>query len=108
MIFLLLKHSLDNHFVISPSTYGMKTWGCNSQKDIIKKRKCWYTTYWQDGGDFYDDIYEENKVTVLCETTNIEELMRFASNNGYKTSMILNDLEQIFKDWVAFERWVLK
>ena len=122
MTFLLVgtKKSKDLK-IICPDTYGLETMGNSShQEDLRKKGKTWYYTDWHSGGEHLDDTYFETKCPVLLETTDPDEIIRYidkhyrnnkVQNDTNLTKMLqkaLDEIEQIYKDWIEWERWVLK
>ena len=122
MTYLLVgyKNKPDYLRVYSPETYGSATWGNGwSQDSLEKKRKNWYFTSWTNGGEHEDDTYDEVKAHVLVETTDPDEILRWldaAYRNKNVTDdirlkeimkNILGQIEEIFKDWLDIERWML-
>lgn len=104
MTLLLIKCSKNNYEILSPSTYGMKTWGHRTQDSLIKKRKYWYIESWQAGQDYCDDQVEYIKLNVVLETTDIDEIMRYVYNHEISCGRkLIKDYQEIIKDWISFE-----
>lgn len=106
MIFLVVKHSKGNIEVLSPENYGMDTWGMSTQEGIDKKDDGWYTTYWSDGGHWLEDTYEENKLNVLLETTDVEEVLTFILQQENltveKMKELVKQIKKIFNDSIMW------
>lgn len=109
MTLLLVRNSKSSYTLLSPNTYGVDTWGMNSQRDLIKKRKNWYTTFWCGGNDFVDDYLEKDKINVVLETSNIGEVVKYLHEHKKDKCIenILNEFLEITKDYVAIEKWIL-
>ena len=109
MILLLIKNSKTNYSLLSPDTYGMATWGTNSQDSLEKKRKHWYTTHWIEGNQWEDDYIEEYKLNVVLETTNIEEIVIYLFERKAKCiNDILDSFKKIVDDYISFMKWTMK
>lgn len=114
MIFLVVDHGEGNIEVLSPENYGMDTWGMSTQEGIKKKDDgCWYTTYWSDGGQWLEDTYEEDKLNVLLETTDVEEVLTFILKRENltieKMKKLVEQIKEIFNDSIMlFELMYLK
>lgn len=114
MIFLVVDHGEGNIEVLSPENYGMDTWGMSTQEGIKKKDDgCWYTTYWSDGGQWLEDTYEEDKLNVLLETTDVEEVLTFILQQENltieKMKKLVEQIKEIFNDSIMwFEHMYLK
>ena len=114
MIFLVVDHGEGNIEVLSPENYGMDTWGMSTQEGIKKKDDgCWYTTYWSDGGQWLEDTYEEDKLNVLLETTDVEEVLTFILQQENltvkKMKELVEQIKEIFNDSIMwFEYMYLK
>ena len=50
---------LDTGDIIDLDTYGMESWGSNSQYSVEIKGNKVYETYWRYGGDLEEDINNE-------------------------------------------------
>lgn len=50
---------LDTGAIIDLATYGMESWGSNSQYGIKVKDGKVYETFWSYGGDWEEDIDDE-------------------------------------------------
>ena len=108
MTLLLVRNSKSSYSLFSPDTYGTDTWGMNSQRDLVKKRKHWYTTYWCGGNDYIDDYSEEDKVNVVLETKDIDEIVKYLYNKKVKgITAILDEYAEIVKDYISIEKWIL-
>ena len=114
MIFLVVDHGEGNIEVLSPENYGMDTWGMSTQEGIKKKDDgCWYTTYWLDGGRWLEDTYEEDKLNVLLETTDVSEVLTFILQQEdltiEKMKKLVEQIKEIFNDSIMlFELMYLK
>lgn len=114
MIFLVVDHGEGNIEVLSPENYGMDTWGMSTQEGIKKKDDgCWYTTYWSDGGQWLEDTYEEDKLNVLLETTDVSEVLTFILKQENldmeKMKKLVEQIKEIFDDSIMwFEHMYLK
>ncbi len=108
MTWLLVKVR-KSYVLYSPDTYGMQTWGSSDQESIVKKKKYWYYTEWRAG--LYEDSDDYNfkyKLNVVCESTNITDIMRYLyTNNVSKETKleILESAQNIFNDFIKFEKW---
>ena len=102
MLFLVVEHSKGNIEVLSPNNYGMDTWGMSTQEGLKQKEDGWYTTYWSDGGQWLEDINEEDKLNVLLETTDIDKLLSFILAYKYITldsvKIIVQQIKEIVDD----------
>ena len=90
---------------------------CNYVQKEPKKELVF--TSWTNGGEHEDDTYDEVKAHVLVETTDPDEILRWldaAYRNKNVTDdirlkeimkNILGQIEEIFKDWLDIERWML-
>ncbi len=111
MRFLLIGDK-TNFTVYSPELYGCESWGSNSQRSLIKKRKHWYFKYWSYGGEYNDDEIEEYKCNVIFETTDIDEIIDFITKKCAKknrTKLIkkaLDEIEKLYQTWIEFIKWV--
>ena len=106
--YLLVKYK-NTYEVLSPETYGMATWGMNSQDGLEKKRKNWYTTYWRAGNEWVDDYSEEYKLNVVVETTNLSEVFRYLENHKCTNlTKVLEQIKEIIKDAADLEAWLKK
>lgn len=114
MIFLVVDHGEGNIEVLSPENYGMNTWGMSTQEGIKKKDDgYWYTTYWSDGGQWLEDTYEEDKLNVLLETTDVSEVLTFILKQENldmeKMKKLVEQIKEIFDDSIMwFEHMYLK
>ena len=114
MIFVVVDHGEGNIEVISPENYGMDTWGMSTQEGIKKKDDgCWYITYWSDGGQWLEDTYEEDKLNVLLETTDVSEVLTFILKRENltieKMKKLVEQIKEIFDDSIMwFELMYLK
>ena len=114
MIFLVVDHGEGNIEVLSPENYEMDTWGMSTQEGIKKKDDgCWYTTYWSDGGQWLEDTYEEDKLNVLLETTDVSEVLTFILQQEdltiEKMKKLVEQIKEIFNDSIMwFEHMYLK
>ena len=114
MLFLVVKHEQGNIEVLSPENYGMETWGMSTQIGIDKKEDgCWYTTYWSDGGEWLEDTYEEYKLNVLLETTDVGVVLTFILKQENltveKMKELVEQIKEIFDDSLGwFEHMYLK
>jgi hypothetical protein len=102
MILLVVEHEQGNIEVLSPENYGMKTWGMSTQIGIEQKEDGWYTTYWASGGEWLEDIYDENKLNVLLETTDVDEVLTFILQQENltveKMKELVEQIKKIFDD----------
>ena len=72
------KKNEKRYEILSPSTYGMETWGdFHCQKSLEKSRKNWYIKTWYSGGDYYDDETYKVKLRVVFETSDSKELEKY-------------------------------
>ena len=114
MIFLVVDYGKSNIEVLSPDNYGMETWGMSTQKGLKQKEDSnWYTTYWSDGGQWLEDTYEEDKLNVLLETTDVDEVLTFILKQENLTTEKLKEIivqiREIFDDTIMwFEHMYLK
>ena len=110
MILLLIKNSKTNYSLLSPDTYGMETWGTNSQDSLEKKRKYWYTSHWVAGNQWEDDYTEEYKVNnVVLETTDINKIVVYLFAHKSKCiNDILDSYKEIVDDYISFTKWIVK
>lgn len=111
MIWLLVRHQRNNYSLYSPSTYGMETWGTNSQDSLDKKKKYWYISSWTAGNEYVDDRNFEYRLNVVLETTDISEIVRFMHKKKCSKEQIkeiLDKAQEEFKNYIDFEKWCLK
>ena len=113
MLFLVVKHEQGNIEVLSPENYGMKTWGMSTQIGIDQKEDGWYTPYWSSGGEWLEDTYEEYKLNVLLETTDVDEVLTFILKQENltveKMKELVEQIKEIFDDSLGwFEHMYLK
>lgn len=114
MLFLVVDHGEGNIEVLSPENYGIDTWGMSTQESLKKKDNgCWYSTYWSDGGQWLEDTYEEDKLNVLLETTDISEVLAFILKqenlSTEKLKEIITQIKEIFNDSIMlFEHMYLE
>lgn len=110
IIYLLVRHRGNRYSVYSPDTYGMRTWGMNTQEDLIFKRKHWYTTYWR-GGNFefdIDDYEEESRLNVVLETHTPKCVIDFLKAHRARPETIeaiTKGIEAIQEDWKTIDEW---
>lgn len=104
--FLLTKNGNNSISLYSPETHGMKTWGMSTQIGIDYRNEKWFLTFWQDGGSWMDDIRDEDELNVILETENEKELIDYVIRN-YPNELdhIINELNEINKDWNIFCEW---
>lgn len=112
MTLLLNKHFKD-YTLLCPGIYGYQTWGTSSQDDLIKKRKNWYITNWTTGSDVYDidDTYSEEKLNIVLETTDMDEVIRYLESKKVSKeciNKILDEYSKIVEDFVEVEKWILQ
>lgn len=113
MTLLVVEHDKSNIEVFSPENYGMETWGMSTQIGIDKKEDGWYTTYWSSGGKWLEDTYEEDKLNVLLETTDVGEVLTFIIQQENltveKMKELVEQIKEIFDDTLGwFEHMYLK
>lgn len=111
MIWLLVRHQRNIYSLYSPSTYGMETWGMNSQRSLDKKQKHWYASSWTAGNEYVDDLYDECRLNVVVETTDISEIVRFMYQKKCSKEQIkeiLDKAQEEFKNYIDFEKWGLR
>lgn len=109
MKYLLVKEKNNKFTLYCPETYGMNTWGESSQSSLEKKRKYWYITHWTAGNDYIDDVTESYKLNVVLETPYLQQVISYitanVTNNRSIIESILVQAQEIYHDYVAFERW---
>ena len=109
MILLLVKNSKTKYSLLSPSTYGMETWGTNSQDSLEKKDNHWYTSHWIAGNQWEDDSLTEHELNVVLETTNIDKIVKYLFQRKSKClNDILDTYKQIVDDYISFTKWMVK
>lgn len=102
MIFLVVKNEDDSIEVMSPDTYGMDTWGNSSQTSLEQRNDgTWYIHYWSDGGQWLDDIREEDKLNVIFESENTDDIYKFVKE--YYPNQLEEIDQQIKEDLETFE-----
>jgi hypothetical protein len=103
MRFLVIKTN-DSLDVVSPETYGMATWGANTQEGIDKRDDGWYSTYWSAGNEWIEDTIEEDKLDVVLETKDIDEVLAYVlKNNPKEFHKIITAIKDIVIDYLDFE-----
>jgi len=108
MTLLLVRNSKSSYSLLSPNTYGTDTWGMSSQRSLIKKRKHWYTTCWFGGNDYIDDYYSEDRINVVLETKDIDEVLKYLQNKKAKCIFtILDEYVEIINDYIVIEKYML-
>jgi hypothetical protein len=105
MILLVVEHEQGNIEVLSPENYGMETWGMLTQIGIDQKEDGWYTTYWSSGGEWLEDTYEEFKLNVLLETTDVDEVLTFILKQENLTIEKMKELVEQIKDVFDATLW---
>lgn len=113
MILLVVEHEQGNIEVLSPENYGIKTWGMSTQIGIDQKEDGWYRTFWSSGGEWLNDTYDENKLNVLLETTDVGEVLTFILKQENltveKMKELIEQIKGIFNDTLWwFEYMYLK
>lgn len=113
MLLLVVEHEQGNIEVLSPENYGMETWGMSTQEGLKQKEDGWYTTYWSSGGEWLNDTYEEDKLNVLLETTDVGEVLTFILQQENltveKMKELIEQIKEIFDDALGwFEHMYLK
>lgn len=105
MILLVVKHEQGDIEVISPENYGMETWGMLTQEGLKQKEDGWYTTYWSSGGKWLEDFYEEDKLNVLLETTDVDEVLTFILKQENLTIEKIKELIEQIKEILNDTLW---
>ena len=111
MVWLLVRDKRNSYSLYSPSTYGMETWGSTSQDSIERKSKYWYFYTWRAGGDWQDDYKESIKINVVCESTNIDDILYYLAIHSAKPEVIkqiLDTAKKEFEAYVEFNKWGLR
>lgn len=113
MLLLVVEYEKGNIEVLSPNNYGEDTWGMSTQEGLKKKDDGWYTEYWSDGGQWLEDTYEEDKLNVLLETTDVDEVLSFILKyEGItikRAKELLNQIREILDSTLCwFEHMYLK
>ena len=101
MIWLLIKKA-NGYDIESPDTYGMSTWGTNSQDSIEKKTKNWYYHSWSSGGRYYDDEVSEEKINVVLETTDFEEVVKYLVKKKVNIKPLLKKAKEEMNKYFDF------
>lgn len=100
--FIIVKNQSETLDVYCPMVYGLETWGRSSQIGIDKKDDGhWYHTYWCDGGQWLDDIREEDKLNVIFESENTDAIYKFVKE--YYPNQLEEIDQQIKEDLETFE-----
>ena len=108
MKLLLIKSSKTNYSLLSPDTYGMRTWGSDSQESLEKKRKHWYKSIWKSSSIYEDDSLEEYKLDVVLETTDMNKIVKYLSKiKSNCLHDILDSYKKIVDDYVSFIKWMV-
>ena len=105
MILLVVEHEQGNIEVLSPENYGMETWGRSTQIGIDQKEDGWYTTFWSSGGEWLEDFYEEDKLNVLLETTDADEVLTFILKQENLTVEKIKELIEQIKEILNDTLW---
>lgn len=105
MILLVVEHEQGNIEVLSPENYGMETWGMSTQIGIDQKEDGWYTAYWSSGGEWLEDTYDENKLNVLLETTDVDEVLTFILKQENLTIEKMKELVKQIKEILNDTLW---
>ena len=92
---------LDSGAIIDLETWGLQSWGDNSQLGIKVKDNKVYETYWSYGGEYEDDVNEETLLgTIVCSSDkpfHVEESSAaFMSTKKPEYTEYGVDLEKIF------------
>ena len=104
MKLLLVKYSKYDYYLLSPDTYGMESWGTNSQTSLEKKRKYWYICDWRAGNSFVDDHESKFKINVVLETTDIDEILKYLTEHNSKChNSVLYAFKEIVNYYVSYE-----
>ena len=110
MTWLLTRDRRSNFTLYCPSTYGMSTWGSDSQDSLEKKRKNWYICSWKAGNEWVDDDYYQYKINVVLETQDIDVIVRYLYEHNAKCQNIkeiLDEARKIFCQYISFQQWEL-
>ena len=103
MVFLVVKYG-ERLEVVSPETYGMDTWGGSHQEGIEFKKDGWYSTWWSAGNEWIEDTNEEDKLDVVLETENFEEVLKYFIEHSPKEYRKANaTIKEIINDYLDFD-----
>ena len=94
--------------VYSPDTFGMRSWGSDSQESLEKKRKYWYISYWKAGNEIYliPDSLESYKINVVLETQDVNKLLNYVENEyPHCLESVKKQIEEITKDYDMLMSW---
>lgn len=113
MLLLLLIETYEKDRtmkLVSPNTYGMKTWGdCSSQRGIDNKNGKWYFEFWESGNECIEDYKEEVEINVFLQTTNLDDVLAYVlKHNPKELQDILLEAKKIFNDYIDFQSWFLR
>lgn len=111
MLYLLIKEKGNTFKLYSPDTYGVDTWGSNSQTSIVKKKKYWYINHWTAGNEWVDDEEYDSKLNVIKETADLDEIIRYvvaATNDRKIIENILIEAQNIYNTYIKFTLWTLQ
>ena len=110
MIWLLIKREND-YYIESPDTYGMETWGTDSQNSIYYKNGHWYFSYWRAGNDYIDDEDDEEEIdNIILETKDLDEVFTYLNNQNTSKETKLKILKKAKEEvlsHLSFTEWVI-
>ena len=113
MTLLLMGNKKTKYFrVFSPDTYSSASWSSNPQDDLVKLRKNWYWIHRSFDNEYYEGTFSKMEAPVILETTNPSDIFTWVYQNcsNHKVEILkilIDDLEQIFKDWISIKRFIL-
>ena len=102
MKYLLVKEKEKRKYTVySTATFGIDTWGSNSQTYLIKKKKYWYIHHWTAGNDWIEDEEYEYKLNVVQETADLDDIIHYlAKYNQKEIKHIVEDAKKIYNDYL--------
>ena len=107
MTYLIAKQNKKLNVYI-PVVYGCETWGDGYYQEYIKQKgESWYITSWQYGGEWADDVTNSYKLKVVCETENLQEVIKYLHKVKVpkeEFDKLLNDTQKQINNFIAFEK----
>ena len=110
MTYLIHRARGNRYWFYCPDTYGMETWGMNSQEEIIFKRKHWYVHTWR-AAPFFDceDYTEDVKLNIVFVSSSEKEVFEWLEEHKARQEdieTIRKDIAEAKKDLEEFTSWI--
>ena len=107
MVYLLVKEKGKKQYSLyCPDTYRADSWGSTAQTSIIRKRKSWYINTWIAGNEWVEDYEEQDKLNVVLETSNFDEILNYVKEHNEKEiEYLIKEARDIYNDYLDLCEW---